>query len=135
VLTDGQDLSSEDQNRLSRNSIRWRDERIEELVHVRGMMIGIRLQGRPLLAADALFFNTGQRTHCDLPKNFGCSFDSRGLAATSKKQKTEHPGVFIAGDADGDVQFVIVAAAEGATAALAINRELQDEDRGESDCR
>jgi thioredoxin reductase len=27
------------------------------------------------------------------------------------------------------VQFVIVAAAEGATAAVAINRELQDEER------
>jgi pyruvate/2-oxoglutarate dehydrogenase complex dihydrolipoamide dehydrogenase (E3) component len=42
------------------------------------------------------------------------------------------PGLFVAGDAAGDVQFVIVAAAEGARAAVAINRELQDEDRGEA---
>ena len=42
--------------------------------------------------------------------------------------------LFLAGDADGDVQFVIVAAAEGARAATAINRELQDEDRGEPRC-
>jgi hypothetical protein len=33
----------------------------------------------------------------------------------------------LAGDADSDVQFAIVAAAEGATAAAAINRELQEE--------
>jgi hypothetical protein len=42
------------------------------------------------------------------------------------------PGLFVAGDAAGDVQFVIVAAAEGARAAVAINRELQDEEQGEA---
>ncbi len=40
--------------------------------------------------------------------------------------------LFIAGDANGDTQFVIVAAAEGAKAAVAINKELQDEDRGQA---
>lgn len=40
-----------------------------------------------------------------------------------------YDGVFVAGDADGDVQFAIVAAAEGAIVAAAINRDLQDEDR------
>lgn len=44
-------------------------------------------------------------------------------------QATNVPGVFVAGDAEDDVQFVIVAAAEGARAAVAINRELQEEDR------
>ena len=36
---------------------------------------------------------------------------------------------FLAGDANGDVQFAIVAAGEGATAAVEINKELQEEDR------
>jgi hypothetical protein len=35
----------------------------------------------------------------------------------------------VAGDASRDVQFVIVAAAEGAKAGVAINMELRQEDR------
>jgi thioredoxin reductase len=35
------------------------------------------------------------------------------------------PGLYVAGDASHDVQFVIVAAAEGAKAAVAINKALQ----------
>jgi hypothetical protein len=38
------------------------------------------------------------------------------------------PGLFVAGDASRDVQLAIVAAAEGAKAAFAINRDLQEED-------
>jgi thioredoxin reductase len=55
--------------------------------------------------------------------------DHEAAARTTDKQQCQVPGLFLAGDVDGDVQFVIVAAAEGATAAVAINRELQEEDR------
>ena len=39
-------------------------------------------------------------------------------------------GLFVAGDASKDVQLAIVAAAEGAKAAIAINTALQEEDSG-----
>lgn len=48
---------------------------------------------------------------------------------TDNRGRTGVCNLFLAGDADGDVQFVIVAAGEGATTAVAINKELQDEDR------
>jgi thioredoxin reductase len=51
----------------------------------------------------------------------------RGAVQTTPRQGTGIPGLFLAGDADKDVQFVIVAAGEGATAAVAINKELQEE--------
>jgi thioredoxin reductase len=35
----------------------------------------------------------------------------------------------VAGDAAKDVQYVVVAAAEGAKAAMAINKELQEEEQ------
>jgi thioredoxin reductase len=38
------------------------------------------------------------------------------------------PHLSVAGDASRDVQLAIVAAAEGAKAAFAINRELQEEE-------
>ena len=36
-------------------------------------------------------------------------------------------GVFVAGDATQDIQFVVVAAAESATAAVSIDRQLMAE--------
>jgi thioredoxin reductase len=36
------------------------------------------------------------------------------------------PGVYVVGDASRDVQFAIVAAAEGAKAGVAINKALQE---------
>ena len=46
---------------------------------------------------------------------------------TNRFQQTSTPGLFVAGDADKDVQFVVVAAAEGAKAGVIINKELQKE--------
>jgi thioredoxin reductase len=48
---------------------------------------------------------------------------------TVRRQRSTVKGVYLAGDADDDVQFVVVAAAEGAIAAVAINKELNEEDR------
>jgi len=62
----------------------------------------------------------------------GCQCDDHGHIRTCEKQRTFVPGLYLAGDADVEVQFVVVAAAEGATAVVAINRELQDGDRSEA---
>jgi thioredoxin reductase len=43
---------------------------------------------------------------------------------------TDVPGLYVAGDASRFLQFAIVAASEGALAAVAINKELMNEDLG-----
>ncbi|MBN1203361.1 MAG: hypothetical protein JXB05_00365 [Myxococcaceae bacterium] len=58
----------------------------------------------------------------------GCAFTRKGAVKTRTLQDTGIPGLYVAGDAARDVQFVIVAAAEGAKAALAINKSLRIED-------
>jgi len=50
------------------------------------------------------------------------------MVISDRKGRSGIPHLFMAGDANGDVQFAIVAAAEGATAGVAINRELQEDD-------
>ena len=67
----------------------------------------------------------GQRPQCDLPKELGCALTRQGLVKTDHLGQTRVPGLYVAGDASRDVQFVIVAAAEGAKAAVAINKALQ----------
>jgi thioredoxin reductase len=53
----------------------------------------------------------------------------QGTVRTGKYETTHLPGLFVAGDASRAVQWAIVAAAEGAEAAFAINTGLLEEDR------
>ncbi len=55
----------------------------------------------------------------------GCDLDEkRGVVPTREYERTNVPGLFVAGDASRRVQFAVVAAAEGAMAAFAINTEI-----------
>jgi len=128
ACSDGDDLTPAQQDDLKRNGIAWRRERVLRLEgEGRTLQRVIFETGKPL-PCDALFFNTGQYQRSMLPEGLGCEYDENGHVVTHEKQATRQRGFFLAGDADGDVQFVIVAAAEGARAAVGINREIQDED-------
>jgi thioredoxin reductase len=131
ACSNGQRLSAADRQRATRNGIAIREEAVRQLAGARGRLEAVHFVGGPALPCDALFFAAAQGQRSPLPLMLGCECDQDGLIATRGKQGSGVCGLFLAGDADGDVQFAIVAAAEGATAATAINRELQDEDRGE----
>ena len=79
--------------------------------------------GEPL-ERRALFFVTGQRQGSGFAAALGAHFTRHGAVATGTAERTGVPGLFVAGDASKDAQLVIVAAAEGAEAAIAINTEL-----------
>ena len=80
------------------------------------------------LSRAALFFSTGQDHNCDLPRRLGCRFTRKGAILTDRFERTGVPGLYVAGDASRDVQLAIVAAAEGAKAGIAINRQLQEDE-------
>ena len=79
-------------------------------------------------ARAALFFSTGQELHSDLPRRLGCRFTPKGAVKTDRLEGTGIPGLYVAGDASRDVQLAIVAAAEGAKAAFAMNVVMQQEE-------
>lgn len=80
------------------------------------------------LPRHAIFLSTGQAQRCDLAASLGCAFTRKGAVRTGKLEGTNIPGLFVAGDASRDVQLAVVAAAEGAKAAIAIHTALQQED-------
>lgn len=129
ACTNGEEADPESADLARRAGIPLRTEPISRLVSQEGRLAGIELAGGECVPAEALFFNTGQVQRTPLAKLLGCRFKDDGGVLTSERQCTDVPGLYVAGDADKDVQFVIVAAAEGATAAVAMNRELQDRDR------
>ena len=128
LCTNGTSIDPRLRRRLTRNSIAIREETIVELVHADGCVNAIAFAGGPPQPIDALFFSSGQHPQSDLAVNLGCALTSRGTVRTGTLSDTNVPRVFVAGDASRDAQFVVVAAAEGIKAAVAINKALQREE-------
>ena len=128
LCTDGPpELPPEDLARLERHRIRVRSERVARL-EGSGRLERIVFDTGDTLAREALFFTTGQTQQSFLAHNLGCEMNEKGTVRTGKYETTHLTGLYVAGDASRAVQWVIVAAAEGAEAAFAINTDLLKED-------
>jgi thioredoxin reductase len=129
LCTDGpSELTPELRQRLAAQGIPVREERIECLEGVDGRLQLIVFVGGASVARHALFFSTSQRQASDLPARLGCRFTDGGAVATGKCEATNVPGLYVCGDASKEAQFVVVAAAEGAEAGMAISKALLEED-------
>jgi len=127
LFTDGPArLLRKDRESLTAHGITIRKEKIAKLEGTDGRMTGVVFENGETIARDAMFFSTGQSQACDLATGLGCMLNKRGTIETDKKGFVNVPGLFVAGDATHDVQLVIVAAAEGAKAGIAINESLQE---------
>ncbi|HEX7778933.1 MAG TPA: NAD(P)/FAD-dependent oxidoreductase [Vicinamibacterales bacterium] len=116
---DGDELAT-----LDRNGIRVREERIARLEGADGMLERIVFESGDVLPRRAMFFTTGQVQASRLARQLGCEFNEKGTVRTGPYEMTHVPGLYVAGDASRHVQWVVVAAAEGAEAAYAISQDL-----------
>ena len=129
LCTDGlTELSDEETTRLGRKRIKIYDTPIRQLIGSEGMLEAIEFKNGETLGCDAMFFSTGNDQGSDLAARLGCEFTDDGAVKTGDYEITNVPGVYVAGDASRLVQLAIVAAAEGAQAAFAINQELLKQD-------
>ena len=129
LCTDGPaGLDEHDLFRLAKHSISVREDRIERLEGENGWLRRIVFHNGDCLQRSAMFFSSSERQASGLAAKLGCLIDDRGEAETGKYESTNVPGLYVAGDASRAVQLVIVAAAEGAEAAFAINTALLKED-------
>jgi thioredoxin reductase len=128
LLTDGEmKLKPKQKEKLEAKGIPVIKKKIKELVGENGKLQQVVFKHGDMLERDALFFVNGFNQQCDLAEVFGCEMSHKGVVITNSKQQTTIKGLYVAGDADMDVQFVVVAAAEGAKAGVIINKELQKE--------
>jgi thioredoxin reductase len=128
VCTNGGVLDRAQRERLARNGIAVRTQRVSAIEQRDGELTAIAFASGPPVARDALFFATGQHPQSPLATALGCALTSKGVVKTGRLSDTNIDRVFVAGDASHDAQFAIVAAAEGVKAAVAINRALQAEE-------
>jgi len=129
LCTDGPGgITEEDRARLARNGVRIREDHVIGLEGRDGMLERIVFDAGEPLERRAMFFTAGQFQQSELAVRLGCEFNDKGTVRTGKYESTHLPGLYVAGDASRAVQWVIVAAAEGAEAAFAINTDLIKED-------
>jgi len=129
-FTDGKKyLSAKESDTLKQYKIQVITDAIEKLRGSNGVLRTIVMKNNRQYPCDALFFVNGYRQQSNLVELLGCTIGKKKMIITNKFQQTNVHGVYVAGDADKDVHFVVIAAAEGAKAAVVINKELQKEER------
>jgi thioredoxin reductase len=136
LCTDGPSgLSQEYRRRLMNHNVLIREERI--ILLQPGSPSGteasldIVFEHGPMLSSRVLFFNTGRRQATDLARRLGSeTYETDGCKMNGQFEAAGVHGLYVAGDASRDVLQVIVAAAEGVQAAIAINTALLGEDLG-----
>jgi len=129
LVTDGPSrLKPHDRARLDEHGVPVHEAKIARLEGRDGRLERIVFADGSTLDRDTLFFTTGHRQHSGLAAKLACRFTRAGAIWVGSGECSSVPGVYVAGDASHEAQLVIVAAAEGAKAAVAINHELQKAD-------
>jgi thioredoxin reductase len=129
LCTDGPGgLSEEEEQDLDQAGIEVREDPVVRLEGRDGLLERVVFADGDPLPRRALFFCGGQHQRSQLAAGLGARFNAKGTVETGSCEVTNVPGLYVAGDASKDAQFVIVAAAEGAEAGMAINKALLRDD-------
>jgi thioredoxin reductase len=127
--TDGKNyLGSFEKKLLKKKNIPVHTERVQMLEGKNGQLSGIVFQNGKKQSCDALFISNGYEQQSNLARDLGCKMSKQGVVLTNRFGQTTIHGLYVAGDVSKDMQFVVVAASEGAKAGVSINKELQGED-------
>ena len=123
ACSDGSEVSADAARKLKQHGIPLRSEHIVSLEGTAGILTRIKFKSGPDLDRAGLFFSTGCHQASDLSQRLGCKRDEKGGVVTDPAtEETSVPGVYVAGDVSRDVLLVAIAIAEGAKAAVAINK-------------
>jgi thioredoxin reductase len=129
VVSDGPArIAPAERERLAQRGVEIHERRIARLQGRGGRLQHIVFRDGQTLRRAALFFSTGNHQASRIALDLGCRLTAQGALWVDRRQCTNRSGLYVAGDASRDVQFVVVAAAEGAKAAVWLNAELQAEE-------
>ena len=132
LLTDQRELSNDDSAKLAKLDVAVRADAVVALegdASTKQLQRVVFAQGETL-ECDALFFNLGTKLVSNFHETLACRLDPEcGLLWVDETQQTSVEGVYGAGDITPNSQLAVVAAAEGAMAAIHIHRSLNKNQR------
>lgn len=120
------ELDEESLTKLASFNISIRNEKVAALEGdvERRQLQRVRFASGPPLECDALFFNLGTEPASRLHETLGCKTTDDDFVWVDKTQQTSVEGVYAAGDITPNSHLAVVAAAEGAMAAIHIHESL-----------
>jgi thioredoxin reductase len=132
LLTDGlsDGINQESVAKLAAFNITIRNEKVLALegdVETRQLQ-RVRFSAAEALECDALFFNLGTEPTSRLHEELGCK-TTKDFLWVDKTQQTSVEGIYAAGDITPNSHLAVVAAAEGAMAAINIHQSLLPKSR------
>ena len=127
VFTDGhaREWDKEQQSKLLAEKIDVKDEKVVALVGRDGNVEAAVLSTGERVSAGRIFFHIAVERSCDLAESLGCEVtDDAPNIVVDDHRKTTVEGVWAVGDLVAGSQLAITSAADGAIAAIDINRSL-----------
>jgi thioredoxin reductase len=126
LCSDGQArFGSRDREQLERMEVRMIETAVARLEGTDEALRGIRFVDGTLLPRSAVFFSPGQFQQSPLAQKLGCELcGETGCVKSDSTCATRVEGLYVAGNSSEGIQLAIVAAAEGASAAIAMNEAL-----------
>lgn len=127
IFTNGheREFSNEETSKLLAEQINVKDEPIVELLGSDGIVRAAVLSTGERVEIDAMFFSCGVKRSCVLAENAGCEVESETPnIVVDEYRQTTLEGVYAIGDLVAGAQLAITSAADGAIAAIAINKSL-----------
>lgn len=132
LFTDGRKyLKQKELKVLERMGIRVETGALKELTCSKDKITCVTLQDGRQVGCDFVFTHHGASSNNALFLQLGGNCTKKGNAVTNRRQQCNISGVYVAGDAALDIQFVVVAAAEGAKAGVNIHNDLLDLDHAQ----
>ncbi len=119
---------------LRTRGVTVREEPVERLTSEDGMVKDVVFSDGSMLACEMVFLRPSTRQGSDIPRSLGCGLFEDGSVQVNDYQQTTVAGVFAAGDLARRAALpnappqIVHAAAAGALAAVAMDRELLAEE-------
>jgi len=130
LCTDGpHELSPEELAKLDRNGIPIDERRIVAMEGEGDRLEQLTFETGAPVTAKRLFFKLGVNPASQLARRLGCRLPDDSHVQVGDLNQVDVEGLYVAGDATEDVKLAIIAAADGARAAFAINELLQERDQ------
>ncbi|MFC5183521.1 NAD(P)/FAD-dependent oxidoreductase [Actinomadura harenae] len=123
----GREISPEDRERLAARGVTIREGQVKRVVADDDGLRGVELADGRVVDRGALFVQSTMIPNDGLLTGLGCARED-GLVRTDGKGRTAVPGVSAAGNVVNPHAQVIMAAAEGSAAAMALNADLVEGD-------
>jgi len=127
IFLDGheRDWTKEETSKLLAETIAIKDEKVISLDGGDGIVSAAVLSTGERVPLEAMFFTIGVERSCVLAENLGCDVDGeKPNIIVNEHKETSIEGIYAVGDLVAGSQLAITSAADGAVAAIAINKSL-----------